>query len=221
MATLRLATSPGVRAATTSPLTSQLWSSAAAVNSSSPSIPSTASTIPAAKVAAAAIAAATTTTTTTKTIIPPPPSVLARARTKAVEPQNRYFNPSNATLSTTGGGPSKKPGAENNANLGKSTSFLTYVTVPGTFCATRGLTASQLKQPFASSKTTYLGSSSPLSRKRSSLPTSRSTSSRQHTRTSRPSPAASPTPLPSGPRPSPGTACRWSGTSAYPSSRSG
>ncbi|KAK1508663.1 hypothetical protein CTAM01_02449 [Colletotrichum tamarilloi] len=124
MATLRLATSPGVRAATTSPLTSQLWSSAAAVNASTPSITSTASTIPAATVAAAAMAAATTATTTAKTIIPSPPSALARARTKAVEPQNRYFNPSNATLSTTDGGPGKKPGDENNAKLGKTLRIL-------------------------------------------------------------------------------------------------
>ncbi|KAJ0304212.1 hypothetical protein COL5a_005346 [Colletotrichum fioriniae] len=125
MATLRLATSPGVRAATTSPLTSQLWSSAAAVNASTPSTSSTASTIPAATVAAAAVAAANTPTTTAKTIFPPPPpSVLARARTKSVEPQNRYFNPSNATLSATGGGPGKKPGDENNANLGKTLRIL-------------------------------------------------------------------------------------------------
>ncbi|KAK1727263.1 uncharacterized protein BDZ83DRAFT_544990, partial [Colletotrichum acutatum] len=40
------------------------------------------------------------------------------------EPQNRYFDPSNATLSTTGGGPGKKPGDENNVNLGKTLRIL-------------------------------------------------------------------------------------------------
>ncbi|KAK1674353.1 hypothetical protein BDP55DRAFT_554596 [Colletotrichum godetiae] len=121
MATLRLATSPGLRAATTSPLTSQLWSSAAAVNASTTSATTT---IPSATVASVAAATASSTVTTTKTIIPPPPSVLAHARKKHVEPQDRYFNPSNATLSTTGGRPGKEPGDENNANLGKTLRIL-------------------------------------------------------------------------------------------------
>ncbi|OHE91621.1 hypothetical protein CORC01_13057 [Colletotrichum orchidophilum] len=119
MATLRLATSPSARAAATSPLTSQLWPSAAAVNTSA----STTNALPAATVAAAAAVAATASTMTTKPILPPFPSVLAHARTKPVEPQNRYFNPSNTTLST-GGSPGKKPGDENKATLGKTLRIL-------------------------------------------------------------------------------------------------
>ncbi|GKT49947.1 uncharacterized protein ColSpa_10128 [Colletotrichum spaethianum] len=122
MAAVRLTTSPGVRAAAASPLTSQLWSSASANAAPVPTL------VPAATVAAAAaVAAKTTTTTTTMTTasaLPPPPFVLTRDRSKHREPPNRYFNPSNTFLSSNGGSPGKKPGDENKANLGKTLRIL-------------------------------------------------------------------------------------------------
>ncbi|WQF81595.1 hypothetical protein CDEST_06609 [Colletotrichum destructivum] len=130
MAAVRLTASPGARAAAaaaTSPLASRLWPNATANAATAPT------TIPAATVAAAAaVAAATATTTTAASALPlssssssPPQWVLTRGRPKRHEPPNRYFNPSNATLSSsTGENPGKKPGDENKANLGKTLRIL-------------------------------------------------------------------------------------------------
>ncbi|KAJ0286248.1 hypothetical protein Brms1b_002375 [Colletotrichum noveboracense] len=118
MAALRLTSAPsGVRAAATSPLTSQLWSSCANPTSTSlhtPNVPTHPSTAVATVAAAAAVAA-----TATAPSPPPPPFVLARQRTKEGEPPKRYFNPSNTVLAD-GGKPGKNPGNKNNANLGKT-----------------------------------------------------------------------------------------------------
>ncbi|TQN72556.1 hypothetical protein CSHISOI_02924 [Colletotrichum shisoi] len=137
MAAVRLTASPGVRAAAaaaaaaTSPLASRQWPNATANAATVPiTVPTT---IPAATVAAAAaVAAATATTTTAVSALPsssssssPPQWVLTRSRPKRHEPPNRYFNPSNATLSSsTGESPGKKPGDEDKANLGKTLRIL-------------------------------------------------------------------------------------------------
>ncbi|WYZ37350.1 hypothetical protein EsH8_II_000856 [Colletotrichum jinshuiense] len=117
MAALRLTSAPGVRAAATSPLSSQLWPSATANAATVPT-----ATVPAVAVAAAAAVAATTAAASPTS--PQPPFVLVRDKTKQREPPNRYFNPSNATLSDAGGKPGKKPGDENKANLGKTLRIL-------------------------------------------------------------------------------------------------
>ncbi|KAK1995955.1 hypothetical protein LX36DRAFT_682709 [Colletotrichum falcatum] len=103
MAAVRLTTSPGLRAAAASPLTSQLWSSAKA------------------NAAPISVTAAAVEPTPLS-----PPFVLARDRTKQRESEtpNRYFNPSNTVLSSNGGSPGKKPGDENKANLGKTLRIL-------------------------------------------------------------------------------------------------
>ncbi|TKW59418.1 hypothetical protein CTA1_10195 [Colletotrichum tanaceti] len=139
MAAVRLATSSGVRtaagaagAAATSPLAPRLWPNATA--NATATVPTTipAATVAAAAAAVAAATATTTTTTTTTTAVSalpssssPPQWVLTRGRPKRHEPPNRYFNPSNATLSSsTGESPGKKPGDENKANLGKTLRIL-------------------------------------------------------------------------------------------------
>ncbi|OLN92191.1 hypothetical protein CCHL11_01601 [Colletotrichum chlorophyti] len=117
MAALRLTSSSaaaGVRAASTSPMTSQLWSSRSVA-------PMIASPSPSPTVATAA-AAVTATATTSRAHLPP--FVLARERPREAEVPNRYFNPSNTAFSDTGSNPGKKPGDENKANLGKTLRIL-------------------------------------------------------------------------------------------------
>ncbi|KAK1596065.1 uncharacterized protein LY79DRAFT_667557 [Colletotrichum navitas] len=110
MAAARLTTSPGVRAAAASPLTSQLWSSATA-NAATARI-----AVPAAAAAAAAAVVASTPLSS--------PFVPSRDGAKHRDAPNRYFNPSNTVLSGNGGSPGKKPGDENKANLGKTLRIL-------------------------------------------------------------------------------------------------
>ncbi|KAF9870524.1 hypothetical protein CkaCkLH20_12014 [Colletotrichum karsti] len=126
MATLRLASTPtGVRAAAavaaaSSPLT---WSSCAIPTSASPQTPNV-PIHPSAVVASAAAAAAVATATVPGPVSSPPPFVLARERPKESELPKRYFNPSNTAFSESGGKPSKNPGNENNACLGKTLRIL-------------------------------------------------------------------------------------------------
>ncbi|EFQ33365.1 uncharacterized protein GLRG_08644 [Colletotrichum graminicola M1.001] len=108
MAAVRLTTSPGVRSAAASPLTSQLWSSATA------NAATARTSVPAAAAAAAVVAS----TPLSPLFVP------TRDGTKHRDASNRYFNPSNTVLSGNGGSPGKKPGDENKANLGKTLRIL-------------------------------------------------------------------------------------------------
>ncbi|KAK2018740.1 hypothetical protein LZ32DRAFT_599008 [Colletotrichum eremochloae] len=117
MAAVRLTTSPGVRAAAASPLTSQLWSSATATATTN------AATAPISVTAAAVVMTTKATAGSASTQLSSS-FILTRNRTKHRETPNLYFRPSNTVLSTNGGSPGKKPGDENKANLGKTLRIL-------------------------------------------------------------------------------------------------